>query len=510
MKVVNGMSVIGLDIGTSSAKGILLSNRGQVIGKSYRGYAVSSKSKSHFELTPNQVWEAIVSILNELSSLDNKRNIKAISISAMGDTVTPFDHQLVPLHNSLLAFDTRSARETTFLSEKLGEKWVFKTTGMPIHSTYSACKILWLKNHYPRIFDKTVKFLCYEDFIASRLGADYTISYSSAARTLFFDLHQKSWNEKILNLCSVREDQLSRPCPSGISIGHLSKKVAKETALSEKTQIICGGHDQPCGAIGMGVVSEGSALDTTGTIEVILVPFSQPHLNETMFNAKICCYNHCYPNTYCSFSQVLTAGAAYQWFKDNFFQTNNDQTKDSQENVYQVIEANMPSHPKNLYFIPYLSGSGNPTMNPNAKGVFYGLTLATNKNDIARSVLEGITYEMRINLELMESISGTTIHKMKSVGGASRSNFWLQLKADITGKTILSSKNVEAGCLGAAILSGIGVGIFTNFEEGIDAVNRNLEYQEFSPNREMNKVYNEKYHEYKTLNKTISQLFSFI
>lgn len=241
------MSVVGLDIGTTASKGIVLSNQGEILGRTYREYKVITPNETWLELDPNQVWESVKSILKELSLIQNTEKIQALSVSSMGDTITPFDESFNPLYNSILAFDTRSILEAQELGSRLGKEWIFKTTGMPLHPTYSACKILWIKNHLPYIFNKTYKFLCYEDYISIKLGSEAMISFSNAARTMFFNMRNMKWSQEILNECSIKEDQLSKPCPSGTVIGNVSKKLANELHLPEDVLIISGGHDQPCG-----------------------------------------------------------------------------------------------------------------------------------------------------------------------------------------------------------------------------------------------------------------------
>ncbi|MCX6089077.1 MAG: FGGY-family carbohydrate kinase [Candidatus Atribacteria bacterium] len=226
-----------------------------------------------------------------------------------------------------------------------------------------------------------------------------------------------------------------------------------------------------------------------------------------MYTTKVCCYPHSYQGRYCSFSQILTAGAAYRWYKDTFFPLESIPSQDFNKNVYEMMESKMPDQSKNIFFIPHLSGSGNPTMNPNAKGCIYGLTLATDRYDIARAILEGITFELKINLELMESITGNNINEIKSFGGGARSDFWLQLKADITEKNIISSNTIEAGCLGAALLAGYGAGVFPSLDQGIEAVNHNLIYQKYRPNPKMHEVYSQKYTHYLLISQKINELY---
>jgi xylulokinase len=183
----DAMSVIGLDLGTTACKAIALNADGKVIAYSMQEYDVAENEKGFVELNPQDVWESVRSVLRGVAGQTENDPIQAISISAMGDTVTPFDESLRPLSNSILAFDTRSQAEAEILGKQLGDEWLFNTTGMPLHAMYTACKILWLKRNSPEVFSKTKKFLCYEDYIVAKLGAVPSISFSNAARTMIFD-----------------------------------------------------------------------------------------------------------------------------------------------------------------------------------------------------------------------------------------------------------------------------------------------------------------------------------
>lgn len=462
------MSLVGLDIGTTGCKAVAITSDGVVLGKAGHEYTLSVPRPGWAELHTEEVWQAVRAVLQQMAALTSSDPVEAISVSAMSDTVAPVDQNMKPVSATIVSFDSRSIPQARELGNRLGREWLFQTTGMPPHSTHTATKILWLKNNAPQVFSQTHQFLCYDDYILGKLGAEPTISYSNAARTMLFDIVNFTWNQEILDICGITPNQLARPAPSGILVGKIGRQVAAELGLPISVKLVSGGHDQPCAALGCGIVSEGMALDTTGTVEVLLVVFQQPVLNPAMLAGYLCCYPHVYPDCYCSFAQLQGAGAAFRWFRDHF--GGEDVTAAAaQIDPYDLIVSKMPPQPTNLFVLPYLAGSGTPAMNPNAKGCIYGLTLDTGKYDLARAILEGITYELKTNIDLFES-TGIKIEVIKAVGGGAKSAFWLQLKADITGRAIVAGQFTEAGTLGAAILAGYGAGRFSSLEEGMKAV----------------------------------------
>jgi len=504
---VGNVSLIGLDVGTTACKAVVISNEGHLLGKLQKEYSII-KNNGWLELDPIYVWNSIKSLLVKISRLSGTERIEAISVSAMGDTVTPFDNHLNPLYNSILAFDSRALSETQMLNEILGREWIFRVTGMPLHPMYSACKILWLKNNLPEVFEKTSKFMCYEDYILAKLGSEHVISYSSAARTMMLDICSKQWDGKIIDTCGIDMDKLSKPVPSGTVIGEIDRKLAEEVNIDKNVKLVSGGHDQTCGALSSGSIAEGIALDTTGTVEILFVSLRQPNINPLMLSSNICCYPHSYPDMYCAFTQILTAGAAFEWYKDQFGYIDYIDSHKLNMDVYNVIISKMPDKPKNIFFLTHLAGSGTPSMNSNAKGCLYGLTLAVDRYDIARAILEGITYELKINIQILESAIGKKISSIKCTGGGTKSDFWLKLKADITGKEVTALKMAEAGAIGAAILAGYGAGIFSTLKKGIDAVN--IPVSTFYPDDVMNELYNERFQNYLIVGRHINELYDLL
>jgi xylulokinase len=494
------MSLVGLDIGTTGCKALAITADGSTLAKAGREYRLNVPQPGWAELDAENVWQAVLESLEEVAFATQDDPIEAISVSAMADTVTPFAADLTPLAPSIVSFDARSAPETREMCDKLGREWLFQTTGMPPHSTHSATKILWLKNHRPRLFEQTRWFLDYEAYILAKLGADFVVSYSNAARMMLFDLQKQDWHPQLLEICGLSPQQLARPTQSGVLVGEIDKHLAETLGLRPEVKLISGGHDQPCAALGSGIVSEGMALDTTGTVEVLLAAFQKPVLNQSMLDGYLCCYPHVYPGRYCSFAQLQGAGAAFRWFRDKFGYEEKLQAAEMQRDPYDLIISKLPQHPTDLFVLPYLAGSGTPTMDPTARGAIYGLTLDTDKYDLARAILEGVTYELKTNIDLFES-TGIRIDTIRAAGGGAKSDFWLQLKADITGRTFEVGQQTEASALGAAILAGYGAGVYSTLEEGMGSVASPI--KTIYPDAETHARYLEKYTQYTRYRKAI-------
>jgi xylulokinase len=499
------MSVIGVDVGTNGCKAIAVRDDGIILKRSFKQYGLITSLPGWAELNPCEVWDSVKWVIKDVSSTNKRDPVKAISVSSMGDTITPCDEHLQPIHNSILAFDVRSIQEADYLSTTLGRKWIFEVTGQPAHPTYSATKILWLKNNRPEIFEKSAKFLCYEDFIISQLCGEANTSYSSAARTMLFDIQQYAWDPSLLEACSIGESRLAIPRPSGTVVAPILRELANELGIRKDVRIVVGGHDQPCGALGIGLNSKEYALDSTGTVEVLLVTRDQPLLDTTMLDSNICFWPHAITGEYCACGLILTSGAAFRWFRDELGSSEISQAEKEKINPYELITSRFPPTPTNLFFIPHLSGSGTPEYTPYAKGVLYGVTLSTRKYEIAKAILEGITFELEINIDLLKK-AGFNINILKAVGGATNSPAWMQLKADITGYSVEASQFSDQCPLGAAVLASYGIGLYRDLKEAVAAVRQ--PFITYQPDEKYVRTYQQQFEKYCQLRSAVYDLYN--
>lgn len=498
------MSFIGVDVGTGGCKAILLGKDKKILGSAARDYSLQTPQPGWAELDPWKVLNAVKSAIREIAHVSSGDPVQAISVSSMGDTITPCDEKGDPIANSILAFDTRNILEADLFEEEFSRLWVFERTGQPIHPTYSITKILWIKRHMPDLFKQTAKYLCYEDFITCQLCGEAAISFSSAARIMAFDINTFDWNSDLLAFAGINDNKLANPVQSGIPLGPIKKNLAMELGLPDNVKVISGGHDQPCGSLGCGFSKNDFAIDSTGTVEVLLVSQNKPVLTEDMLEANICFWPHVIEDRYCACGQILTAGAAFRWYRDLFFGPDEGNKNDNSNPSYEYITNQFSDQHSNLFFIPHLAGCGTPEFLPAAKGAFFGLTLQTDKYQIAKSIIEGVCFEMKLNINLLEH-AGIAIKGMRSIGGAAKSAKWMQMKADIFDLKIEACQFVNQCPLGASYLAAYGTGYIKDLNETVGFIDH--EIKEFAPVKDEAYTYSEKFREYLRFRSSIFDLY---
>ena len=499
------MSLMGLDVGTTGIKAMAFTPEGKVLARAYREYPELYPKPGWVEMNPNEIWRFTREAIREIALKTKKDPIKALSFSVLGEAVTPLGKEGKPLYNSITSIDKRSTEEARWLEETLGKEYLFQRTGMPAHPSYTVSKILWIKNHRPGIFEKTWKFLLYEDFFLYRLGFEPVTDYSLAARTMAFDIHTKAWSDEILQKSGVDKSLLARALPSGEVVGKISPKIAKELGLSLDTVAVLGGHDQPVNALGAGIIKEGEATDACGTVECVTCVSNELNLSVSKLTYSYPTYPHVIEDKFVTIAYFYTAGALLKWYRDNFAHQEKKIAEREKKDIYEVIIQQAEDKPSSLLLLPHFVGSGTPWLDPSSKGALVGLTLETKPKDIIRAILDSVGYELRVNLEFLEK-SEIKVEELHAIGGGAKSRKWLQIKADITGKRFISLEISEAGCLGAAILAGKGIGVYTSFEE---AVQKLVRYKKvFSPQKGKRKEYEKKYRTYKKLYPSLREINS--
>ena len=496
---------MGLDVGTTGVKAMAFTPEGKVLARAYREYRELYPRPGWVEMNPNQIWRFTEEVIREIALKTKEDPIKALSLSVLGEAVTPLGRDGEPLYNSITSIDKRSIEETRWLEETLGREYLFQTTGMPLHPSYTVSKILWIKNHRPDIFEKTWKFLLYKDFIVYKLGLEPAVDYSLAARTMAFDIHTKTWSDEILKKSGIDKSLLAKALPSGEVLGKISPKIAKELGLSLDTVAVLGGHDQPVNALGAGIIEEGKATDACGTVECVTCVSSELNLSASKLTYNYPTYPHVIEDKFVTIAYFYTAGALLKWYRDNFAHQERKIAEREKKNIYEVIIQQVEDKPSSLLLLPHFVGSGTPWLDPSSKGALIGLTLETKPKDIVRAILDSVGYELRLNLEFLEK-SGIKVEGLYAIGGGAKSRKWLQIKADITGKEFISLEISEAGCLGAAILAGKATGVYSSFEE---AVQKLVRYKKvFSPQKGKREEYQKKYRTYKKLYPSLREINS--
>ncbi|HOJ10393.1 MAG TPA: FGGY family carbohydrate kinase [Clostridiales bacterium] len=553
--------LLGIDAGTTSFKGILIDEKGNTICIAKENYSLLKSgdnggnndygnNNNIVEFRAEQYWEVFKKLINKILAYSEVRpeEIAGLAIDSQGETLICLDENGIPLRNAIVWMDNRSTEEASELREVFGIEKVYEITGQPeLTSTWPATKMLWLSKHQKDVFKNTKKYLLLEDYLNYRLTGKYVTEKSLVSSSLYFDIHKGQWWEEILNYIGITVDQLPEIKESGQPIGVLTEEACRETGLSRNTIVVTGALDQLAGIIGAGNIYDNIVTESTGTcLAMCMNAGSPPVYNEKL---KIPCHYHAISDKYCLLFWSQTAGIILEWFKDNFYfldnsinsnsirynennyikknedsyskqsgqnsynsakQNENKETKYgiySHNNIYKIIDdeaAKVPPGSEGLILLPHLNGSATPHFNPFATGVFYGVTLNHTRAHFARAIMEAVGYMLKEHIETAESFE-TEVKEIRSIGGGAKSTLWNQIKADITGKEIITLENTETASLGAAILAGLGTGIFKDLES---ACKKCIKIKDrYYPDTSKTLIYQSSYEKYKELYNSVYPLF---
>lgn len=488
------MLLMGLDIGTSGCKSTVCDERGGIRAVSYREYNVDRQNGGH-SLDACMLWDKVKEVVSQ-SAKEAGGEITAMGISSFGESAVAVDINGQPLAPVMLYTDPRGAVQSEQLAQKLGGEQIMEWTGCKPSFMYTLPKLMYIRQEQPRLYQNTYKFLLIEDYIIFRLTGEAVIDYSLAARTMALDIRKKSWCAPVLEAGEISSEKLSRPVPSGTPAGLVRPEMAAELGLHGKTMVVTGGHDQACAAVGAGVLAPGLSVDGTGTVECITPVFDRPLTNRVMYAGGYACVPHALEGLYQTYAFSFTGGALLKWFRDSFGQEAVQEAAKKNISPYKLLDSRVKPGPSGLLVLPYFAGAATPRMDDRAIGAILGLTLETTTYDIYRGLMEGVTYEMRYNLELLEQ-AGISVGQLRTTGGGAASPVWLQIKADILGKPVMSLDSCEAGTLGAIMLAGKAAGAFATLEEGTAALLRTGRIYE--PNMAFRERYEELYEGYKKI-----------
>ena len=462
------MSVIGLDIGTTGCKAVIFNEQWEIAGQSSREYPILMPQPDWAEQDAELVWKLALESLGEAVSQNETDPPTALALSVQGEAVMPVDADGVPLRQAILGMDTRTTAENKWLAETFGPETLFRRTGMPMHTMNTIAKLLWLKAHEPGLYSSAHRFLLYEDYFLRRLGGKAVISHCLASRTQMYDLQAGKWAEDILDECEIDVSRLAElPTEANSVVGILDNAIAKQLGLGSEVALVSGGHDQACAALGSGVIEPGLAMVSTGTAEVVEVAMSSPVLDESLRNGNISVYRHVVPDLYLAMTLNHSGGLLLRWFRDTLCRDKCDIANKTGQDAYDLILADASGEPTSLMVLPHFAGAGTPSLDTTSRGAILGMSFATTQADIAKAILEGLTFELRVNLDLLHS-SGIDISELRAVGGGAKSDMWLQMKADICKAFLQVPRVTEAACLGAAILASVATGAHSNLSSAVE------------------------------------------
>ncbi|MHB1456285.1 MAG: FGGY-family carbohydrate kinase [Armatimonadota bacterium] len=493
------MSLLGLDMGTSACKATIYDEHGSILAVSCREYSSYAPAPGWMEMDPSTFWNSAVEVIREAAQKANVP-VKALSISSQGETFIPVDESGVEIHPAIMNTDSRASLQVKRFEETIGKKRAYGITGCVLHPMYSLLKIMWLKENQPDVYNKTGKFLSVGDYILMKLGGTPYTDYSLACRTMAFDVMNHRWSDDLLNVAGVTSAKLPEPVPAGTVAGKMSTSMASMLGLSEGVIMAVGGHDQPCGALGAGIIEEGEVADSTGSYECLIASGSKAYLDDAALSYSINSYCHVINDKYVTLA-FFPAGLVLRWFRDQFGQPEVDEAARMGIDAYDLLTKRMPDGPSGICFTPHFIGTGNPYWNPDATGAVLGLTPDSSRYHLFKAIMEGIACEVGINIEVLESMVGE-IKAVRTMGGGSKSDFWMQLRADITSKPVVRMRNSEAVSLGAALLAGTASGIYSSINEAVESSVTSARV--FEPNQVVRKQYESQIERYRRFYPTLN------
>lgn len=444
---------LGIDIGTSGCKAVIFNDDGKQVSKAYREYDIISNNPGWAELDTDEVIRKCFDVIKEAASQLEPGSVKGLGISSQGEAFTLIDNEGKALCNALVSSDIRANELIGPWTEKFGEEKLYHITGHTPHPMFSLFKLLWIRKYSPEIWTKAERILCFEDLLQYRLGIkNPAMGWPLAGRTMLFDVVKHTWNSEILQSIGVRKEQLSSPLQSGTIAGYVNKEIARELYLADNTFIVTGGHDQPCSALGAGAIEPGIAVYASGTVECITPAFNNPVFTKELHRNNLCTYDHTAPGMYATVAFSLTGGNILKWFRDEFGEREVELAKRTNTDPYELLIKQMPEEPSRLLVLPYFTPSGTPYFDVSVKGAIIGLDMSVTREEIMKALLEGVAFEIKLNLDILQQ-SGYQVKELRVIGGGARSARHIQLKADVIGMPITILDVTEAGCMGVAILA---------------------------------------------------------
>ncbi len=498
--------ILSVDLGTTAVKVALFATSGELKALSTQEYALLTPKPSVVEGAPAIYWD---SFKNGILNLKAKypfatESVIALGLSAQGETLFCLDRDGMPLRNAIVWMDNRAQTEAEDLTTEFTNETCYRVTGqVSFDPCWPAAKILWLRRQEPDIFTKTATFALIEDYFIYRMTGILVSEGSLLCSTVYWNITTKRWWSEMLAYLGISERQLPEIREPGEAVGPILPEVAAELGLSPNTIVCTGALDQASGAIGVGNIAEGIFSENIGAALAVCSPVRRPVFHQSR---TLPIHYFGIPDMYMMHS-FTTGGMVLRWFRDAFCAMEKNVGELTGDDTYDLLgreAATVAPGAEGLIMLPHLNGSMAPDVNPKAKGVFYGFTLKHQKPHFVRAIMEALGYLVRRNIEALESL-GIAVGEIRSLGGGARSPVWNQIKADITGRPLVTMQCVEAASLGAAILAGKGVGRYGSIA---DACRQMIQpAARFAPNPACREVYDRNYDTYTKLFNDLTDLF---
>lgn len=478
--------VIGVDLGTSAVKLLLVNQEGKVINEVSKPYPLIQERTGYSEQNPELWVSQTTTGLSELihSFHGDERDIEGISFSGQMHGLVLLDENYQVVRNAILWNDTRTTKQCQEIYEKVGKDRFISITKNLALEGFTLPKLLWVKENEPENYSKTKLFLLPKDYLRYRITGKVHMDYSDAAGTSLLDVNAKQWSGEICDLVDIDRSICPPLVNSSDCVGNITHEFAKKTGLNVATSVFAGGADNACGAIGSGILSEGKTFCSIGTSGVVL---TYEQTGDKDYGGRVHYFNHGKEDAYYTMGVTLSAGHSLSWFKNVFAE------KIGFDKLLKGVE-NVPIGSNGLLFTPYLVGERTPHADSTVRASFIGIDHSHTLSDFVRSVLEGITFSLNESIVIFRE-SGKQIDTIYSIGGGAKNKHWLQMQADIFNAKVVKLFSEQGHGMGAAMLAAYGCGWFSSL---IECANVFLEdFEVFEPVKENVEKYKELFQLYK-------------
>ncbi len=499
--------LLGIDIGTSGTKTVLFDEMGNTVASALGEYPLYQPNIGWAEQDPEDWWNAVCLTVREVLSKSgiNAAEVKGIGLSGQMHGAVLLDREYKVLRKAIIWCDQRSAAECEQITSLIGKERLIEITANPALTGFTASKVMWVKNNEPEIFEKIYKILLPKDYIRFKLTGEFATEVSDASGMQFMDIPGRKWSDEVLEKLGIEKSMLGKLYESQEISGKVHRQAAEATGLKEGTPVVGGAGDQAAGAVGNGIVKPGIISSTIGTSGVVFAYSDNVSIDPL---GRVHTFCHAVPGAWHIMGVTQGAGLSLKWFRDNFCieekRTAELMGIDPYVLMDQEAEKVEPGC-NGLVYLPYLMGERTPHLDPNARGVFFGLSAKHEKPDMIRAIMEGVVYSLKDCLEIIKEM-GVDVSEVRASGGGGRSRLWRQMQADVFGTDITTVNSSEGPALGVALLAGVGTGVYSSVGEACDAVIKVENTQR--ANKALADRYSKMYRIYRQLYKSLKQDFA--
>ena len=496
--------LLGIDLGTSGCKMTVFDFEGDVIATCTRTYRTYYPQTGYVEQDANEWWKVICEgirlMLKEYAFAPEQ--IAAIGVDGTSWACLPVDRTGQPLRYAMLWLDRRAEEQVRWMKETAGEERLIALSGNPVDAAYIAPKMLWVKQNEPEIYKKAYKFLQSNGFIVYKLTGVFSQDYSQGYGFHFFNISKGCWDEDVAEILGISLDHMSPLYHCHQVVGTVTRKAADESGLTPGTPVVAGGLDAACCTLGAGVIHPGQTQEQGGQAGGMSIVVDRP-----LIHPKLILGYHVVPGRWLLQGGTVGGGGALRWFSEQLGVFEQQKARETGRSPYEIMDQEaeeISPGSDGLIFLPYMAGERSPLWDSKARGVVFGLSYDKTRAHMIRAVMEGVGFSLLHNLRTAEE-SGAYVGDLNSVGGSANSSVWTQIKADITNKRIKVPFSDHATTLGAAILAGVGVGIYKSFDEAVQTTVRIRRV--YSPNHDNHRVYMGYYQLYLELYENLRNTF---